>query len=290
MTAPATLRLYSSTQRRSLRTAVAARALWRRIDPAGDWSAQWAKLSPRVLALLLVAQTAAAREGAASVAASLAEDGFPEDAVGSIVPRAFAGWVESADMGGVVPLEKALSASIISARLASGTPEQMLAAGERSLAALARTAVADAARHATQAQAVATPRATATWYEPPPYCQRCGVMIGRRVSPTAQFIRHPQCDGMVRVLSERDRRTLATASVDEITDLSKAQRQAIADGADLGRVVNAHRQGALRDKGMLTTAGAGRGRMVMTPKAIYREAGDDRAAAIALLRKHGYIR
>lgn len=72
----------------------------------------------------------------------------------------------------------------------------------------------------------------------------------------------------------------------QVTGLSKADRQAIEDGADLGQVTNIRRRSAgLMDSGEALTRG---GRP--TPAGIYRMAGDDRDRALSLLAQHGYIR
>lgn len=297
MPPPATLDLYRATQRRSLAAMLGVRSLWGRIDPAGDWSAQWSALVPRAVVLVGSAQVGAATDGAASVAAQLAQAGYAEPRLADARPAGFAGWLEDPDTGAAAMLDKALYAPVIHARRSAGaTLEDMLARGRGALEALAQAAVADAARHATQVQAVATARTVAAWYEPAPYCQRCAVLIGKRVKPTTQFVRHPRCDGMVHVVSERDPRALAAPRVEDVKDLNRWQKQALEDGADFNAVVNAQtspRGGKLggspvRQNATQTLVGA-RGKIRLTPKGIYRQAGDDTEQAIELLRQHGYL-
>ncbi len=79
-------------------------------------------------------------------------------------------------------------------------------------------------------------------------------------------------------------RSLSTADQDAL--LTKASGQAFRDGADLGRLVNARR--GLSEGGLTTTEGARRGRVRLTPEAIYRRA-ESREQAVSLLRKHGYL-
>jgi hypothetical protein len=84
-------------------------------------------------------------------------------------------------------------------------------------------------------------------------------------------------------------------SVEEIFGVDGAQ--AIRDGADMGRVVNARRNGGVR-KGQLfgksaftTTVGTGRGGRRgprIMPETVYSIARD-RADAIRLLKLHGFI-
>ena len=293
----ATLDLYAATQRRSLAAMLAARAMWNRIDPDGDWDSDWSRLTPGAVVLVGSAQVGAARDGAASVPAGLAQSGFHEEQLAEVSPGGFAGWLEDPETGGAARLDRALTAPVIHARQATGSTAEMLLAGRVRLEAIVQAAVADAARHAASAQAVATTRTVATWYEPAPYCQRCAVLIGKRVKPTTQFVRHPRCDGMVQIISERDHEALPTVTSDQVTDLNRWQRQALDGGADFNQVANA--QTALRDgrlggsplrNGARTTIVGANGKVRLTPRGIYEAAGDDRDRAVELLRQHGYVR
>jgi hypothetical protein len=70
----------------------------------------------------------------------------------------------------------------------------------------------------------------------------------------------------------------------KVTGLSRADLQAIADGADLGKVVNVRRYSSgLRESGRVL-ARAGK----LTPEGIYRLASD-RTEAVAMLRRFGYL-
>lgn len=72
----------------------------------------------------------------------------------------------------------------------------------------------------------------------------------------------------------------------EVRDLTEAQRRALAEGGDFGRVVNAYR-GKHSGQRMTAVTQAKGGRL--TPDGIYRLAGDDRQRAVELLRRYGYI-
>lgn len=295
----ATLDLFEATRRRSLAAMLGVRSLWGRIDERGDWAAQWEDLLPSAVVLVGSAQVGAATDGAASVGASLRQSGYPEKPLGAVIPQGFAGWSMDPDTDAASPLNAVLAAPVAHARSATGSAADMLATGRLRLEALAQAAVADAARHATQAQAVATRNTVAAWYDPPPFCQRCAVLIGKRVKVTTQFVRHPRCDGMVHVMSERDH-DAAMQEVDvmrDVSDLNRWQRAAIDEGADFNQVVNANtsprggRLGGspLRERGTQTLVGA-RGQVRLTPKGIYQQAGDDREKALDLLASHGYVR
>jgi hypothetical protein len=72
---------------------------------------------------------------------------------------------------------------------------------------------------------------------------------------------------------------------------SRAEQQAIADGADIAAVANVHRGGVFVAGGRkFTHEGRSRRRPRITPEQIYREAGGGRDEALRLLRLHGYIR
>lgn len=290
--------LYSLNRRRGLAVALVARREWRGMDPRGDWEAQWLKRLPRLSAVVAAAQFAAASSGASSVLDALEEAGFPEDPDALADPSGFAGWLERDDGSGAL-LGDALYAPLITARVADGDAARKLQAGQERLEFLTRVAVASAGSGASQAQTVATPRTHATFYDPPPYCPRCAVLVGKRVKPTTQFKRHPGCDGFVTAMHEDDPRAVG-ADLEQIKGLSKTQLRAIADGADANQVINAVQgvrggktpRSALIGDGRYTSAGAGRGKKYsprMTPKGIYAEAGNDRQRAIELLREHGYI-
>lgn len=85
---------------------------------------------------------------------------------------------------------------------------------------------------------------------------------------------------------------------DQIHDLTEAQREALADGADLSRVVNAYRTADRDARGrvvagarqrMTTTTEIGRGdRARLTPDGI-RQIGRTREERVALLVEHGYL-
>jgi hypothetical protein len=110
--------------------------------------------------------------------------------------------------------------------------------------------VADAARTASQVEFVARP----DWQNyvrmlTPPSCARCTILAGRVYRDLDAFQRHPQCDCvMVPVQDWQDAhdKGLVASPRDafdrgQVRGLSKADAQAVADGADLDKVVNATR-------------------------------------------------
>lgn len=153
----------------------------------------------------------------------------------------------------------------------------------------AASLVQDAARAAEQVATAVRPDIYHVRYVSPPCCSRCAVLAGRVYRWSQGFERHPGCDCVmlpttVAAPFAQDPEQLVRDG--QVHGLSKADLRAVEGGADLSRVVNVRRRAAgLRESGrVLSRAGK------PTPEAIYRAAGDDRAAAIELLRQHGYVR
>lgn len=291
--------LYAASEVRSGVTMATVGEVWGRIDPARDWAEEWARLVPRASAVVAASQLGAARDGAASVAAVLEQSGFPERQLAVANPAGFMGWMQ-ADSGEMVPLTQALAtAPIVRAREAAGSVEDRLLAGRSVLEALAQTAAADAARHAATAQGAATEWTKCMFYEPPPMCQRCAVIVGREYPFGTQFSRHPRCDGQVMCISQRDyQRDIYSLTPDDITDLNRWQRQAIEDGADVNQVVNAQTRpiGGRTARSPLYAGGtrthstySRRVKSRLTPKGVYAEADGNRARAVELLEANGYV-
>jgi hypothetical protein len=186
------------------------------------------------------------------------------------------------------------------------------------------TQIADAGR-AGQALAMVSRPALSGFvrYLNPPSCARCTILAGRFYRWSSSFLRHPLCD-CVMVPSTEGAADGLIGNPDEafragqVRGLSRAETQAIYDGADISQVVNAHR--AMESTAVwghtvkVTTEGttvrgvAGRGLAAegvrlqrkkgsrysnvviprLTPQAIYRVA-KDREDAIRLLKRFGYI-
>lgn len=271
--------LAAQSRRTDTASALALRE-WRRVGGRGDWLAQWLKLLPTVGRIVGVAQLGAARDAALAVGPALEESGFPEPELGAVNPQRFVGWTERA------PLRTVLLSPVVHARMASGSEAEMLAVGGGWLARMVSTLVADAGRAAAGVQIAATERAGWVRYEPPPYCQRCAPLVGRWYRYSQGFQRHPQCPAVHRPASEREPRSGWSSAPDasEVKDLTASQRRALDEGADLNRVVNAHRRKRLE------VAGVGNRHREGTPAWIYARAGDDRAAAVELLRRYGYLK
>jgi ribosomal protein L18E len=153
---------------------------------------------------------------------------------------------------------------------------------------LVASLVQDSGRSAESVSTTVRPNIWHVRHLSPPSCSRCAVLAGRVYRYSEGFQRHPNCD-CVMVPTTVSAPGLIEDPVDLmrqglVTGLSKADQQAIADGADFGQVVNVRRRAAgLRESGH-TLARAGR----PTPEGIYRITSD-RAQAVELLRRYRYI-
>lgn len=173
----------------------------------------------------------------------------------------------------------------------------------------------------------------------PPSCARCAVLAGRWYRWSDGFRRHPRCDcqmlpasnevGLYDPYAAYERgeigstRTMPDGTKRFENGLTKAQRDAIDEGADINQVVNASRgmqtidfagrsiqvtlegttsrglaYSALSSRGTTTRNYLGpRGSVTrnvasaprLSPEAIYRVADGDRSLAVRLLRINGYI-
>lgn len=132
----------------------------------------------------------------------------------------------------------------------------------------------------------------------PPSCPRCVILAGKWFGWNTGFARHPHCDcthvpaAESAVELRTDPRKAFEAG--QVRGLSKAETQAITEGSDMSRVVNARRSQYVDDAGhrMTREATTRRGGVAgprPTPEQIYRSAGDNRDAAIRALKKFGYI-
>ena len=287
----ATADLRRANQLRYLRLLLAIRAQWARLTPKNDWDAAWAQVAPRVTGLVAAAQYGAAQDGAASVAAALAQTGADApNATGRVNPAALAGVASDGR-----PLDTLLAQALVQARMAGGTAEDMLTAGRRWLEIAAHMQTVDAARGASSMAITATRGAGWVRWVSPPCCKNCAVLSGKWFRWNQGFERHPGCDCIHRPAMESEAPANYRQDVDpsQIKDLTVAQRQALAEGADLSRVVNAYRSEIVpaRHARMYTTTELGSvgSKVRLTPEGIYARAAGDRERAVELLRQHGYI-
>jgi hypothetical protein len=309
--------LYAAQQRRTAAAILAARGEWSKLSKPDDFG----RIANRLLALVMSAQLGSARDGAAMVPAALAETGYPERSLARVNPSAFAGWASDGRS-----LESLLWLTPSIAQDAGMQIPVQMAAGQNFLDLLLQRQISDAGRGAAGVAITATRNTGWVRYVNPPCCQRCAILAGRVYRFSHGFQRHFRCDCQMRPVSDREPPDgyTETVSLDQIHDLTDAQRRAVEDGADLNQVVNAYRERMSgRDKMMTTTEGTTRRGWAshvrrsidtergtatvetvarshgtrnvartprrLTPEAIYQQAGDDRQKAIRLLTENGYL-
>lgn len=268
-------------------------AAWRNVSRdaiAASWTAQ----SPRVIAALVAAQALAAGQAESYTAAMLAELGIDNDPAGEIRPDAFAG--QAADGR---PLGSLMLNPVVHARQQLGRGQslaQSMASGQAALRLMLRTEVVDAGRVADGVAVAARPTIVYTRYATPPSCPRCAILAGQTYRYSQGFQRHPGCDCVMQPSTEKVADELASDprqmfESGQIRGLSQADAKAIADGADMNRVINAHRGMYTAGGRKFTRALAGRQGIPgarIRPEQIYRDA-TSRADAVRLLRLHGYL-
>jgi hypothetical protein len=291
-----------------------ARSLWAAVD-RGSIRDSWSANVNRLVILLAAIQQIGAAEADEYVASALAAQALDADADAQVRPEGYAGFASDGR-----PLDSLIYQAVpatLAAIQAGATQAQAMATGWATLDMILSTQVADSFR--SSASVAMETRPTVTKYVRmlvPPSCSRCAILAGSYSRQTA-FRRHPRCDCVAIPATEATSTDLVSdARVDPkdyFNSLSKVEQdrvftaagaQAIRDGADIGRVVNARRKAAgltqaqvlgsrrslVRDtQGRFTTSEL-RGRGVrLLPESIYELAGDDRDLALRMLRQHGYI-
>lgn len=283
-------------QRARLAAAVREQAgrAWANVD-RNDITASWVAELPRLLAGITVGQRAAAQTADGYVSAALADQGVRAVATGAVDPAAFAG--VASDGRGLASL---LQLPVFTALRAIGSGHSMdraMAAGGALAQLAAHTQVADAGRVADQVAMVSRRQHGYVRMVVGATCARCIILAGRWYRWNAGFNRHPKCDciGIPAAEDSADELTtdprktfdsMSQAAQDKV--FGKAGAQAIREGADMAKVVNARRgMQTAADGRLYATEAAGR-RPRLMPEQIFREARD-RDDAIRLLRLHGYI-
>lgn len=149
--------------------------------------------------------------------------------------------------------------------------------------------VQDAGRAAEQVAVTVRANIGYVRFLSPPSCSRCAILAGRVYRYSEGFLRHPGCD-CIHVPTTVANPAFVHDPVDQarqglVTGLSKADRKALEDGADMARVVNvkSRRAGLSGPDGALIRAGR------PTPAGIYA-AATSREDAIERLIAAGYIR
>jgi hypothetical protein len=272
-----------------------AAEMWARVNRARI-SESWLERLPRLLLLITGAQRLAADTADQYVAEILVAQGINPATEGRLDVGSLAGIASDGR-----PLESLLAqpAIVAKAALAQGRSIEYAMAGGNALAELiAHTQVADAGRVADEVALASRPQATGfVRMVVGKTCSRCIILAGRWYRWNAGFNRHPKCDciGIPAAENAEDMRTDPKKTFESMTEaeqdkvFGKAGAEAIRDGADMARVVNARRGMQKAADGRLYTTEAAGKRPRLMPEQILIEANGDRGEAIRLLRLHRYI-
>lgn len=294
-----------------------AKGLWSRVDQSRILDS-WKALVPALLTALLTAQAQAASESTPYVDEAIRVQGGENPTLGEILPLGLVGWASDGRPLDTLLLSPAFSA--IDALNRGATMPKALAFGQVHARMIASTQVADAYRAA--AGIVSTTRQVTRYVRAltPPSCSRCIILAGADQFWKTDFKRHPKCNCISVPLAGDPREDLITdpkayfeslSQTEQDRIFTKAGAQAIRDGADMGRVVNARRKasgmsGAAEGRrrtmkrsnvfgldvfrtAELTVFGARGQKLIrVMPESIY-EIAEDHAQAVRLLKLHGYI-
>jgi hypothetical protein len=299
---------YKQMQRFQALAVIAAADLWSEVS-LNDLSGSWAAQVPLLVPVLSRVQVKAAAAGASYGAQTLADQGLYEAPQRFVNPAAFGGIASDGRtleglLYSVVPHTKTLIAGGMDPRMA-------LKSGGKFLTTVTRTQVADAGRGAAGVDTATRNRISYVRMLNPPSCSRCSILAGRVYRWNAGFNRHPKCDCVhVQTTAKAAAETeglvhdpydyfKSLSPADQDKAYTKAGAQAIRDGSDIFQVVNSRR--GMKPGGLMTTEGttkrgnfravsgdSTRGRR-MTPEAIYKLNGENRAAALKDLERYGYI-
>lgn len=240
MPPPETARgFYLRLQRLQLLLLASSRRAWAAMG--ADFDSSWAEVAPGLVTVAAAGQLAAARAATDYVPAVLAETGQPDQPQARVRPQAFAG--VAADGRSLTGL---LYGSVVHAKTAAGRgapAPAALAAGGRWLDTLVQTVTADAARLATQAEIAVRPGMGFLRMVNPPCCGRCAILAGRWYRYDAGFPRHPQCDCSEIPATQDGWQRLSISPTDlfargEVRGLTKRERDRLAAGDDLYKVIN----------------------------------------------------
>ena len=309
-TLTATVDQYELQKRFAALAVLLSRRFWGRVD-VSDITGSWDAQVNGMLAALAALQERAATASAGYVQDALDEQGIVADPVRQVNPAAFAGVAsDGRSLRSLLDQPRVRSLTQISRGVA---PDDAIYSAGEALERIALTQVRDAGRVAAGVDIASRPAVTVYVRAlSPPSCARCAVLAGREYKWNRGFDRHPRCDCVHIPTTVADARGLmfdSRAYFDSLDEagqdrlFTKAGARAIRDGADVGQVVNA--RAGMSAAGDVTTVGttkrslagvrlrevqAGRRRVTrLTPEAIYRQAGDDRAAALNLLWRNGYL-
>jgi len=248
---PRSAEAYARDQRAEIGAAVsAAGRLWRRMG--ADFDSSYALIERPLLAVLDMAQERVATGAMAYIPDVLAETGQTRALTAryDIDPAVLVGTA-----GDGLGTDTLAYGAVTRAKAAVGTgytTTAALASGGEFLSLAVGTLLSDTGRTAEKMAMNARPVTGWVRMLNPPSCGRCSILAGRREYSSAPMLRHPGCDCRAVPSSESVANDLTVDprayfdSLDEAGQArlmgSKANAQAMRDGADMNQLINAYRR------------------------------------------------
>lgn len=225
-----------------------ARRMWR-LAESGSLIATWRSIIPQLAFVITGVQISAVQTADEYVRAALAAQGLHDGPEGGVNPDAFAG--VASDGWPLASLLMVPAVQTVTLLQEGMTATRAMAVGRASLEMIAATQVADVFRVADSVAATSRRVQMYTRVLGPNPCSRCIMLAGTESSWSTAFKRHPKCSCSTLPTDRAQGRehltdpkayfeSLASAEQDRI--FGKAGAQAIRDGADMNRVVNARRR------------------------------------------------
>jgi hypothetical protein len=294
-----------------------ARTLWGQVD-RGRIMDSWKLLVPSLLQTIMTAQAQATAVAAPYVDEALRVQGGDNPTLGELLPLGLAGWASDGRPLDTLLLSPAFTS--IEALNRGATVGKALSFGQAHARMIAATQVADAFRAASSIAATTRRVTRYTRAITPPSCSRCIILAGSDRSWKTDFKRHPKCNCISVPVVGDPREDLITDPRAYFDSLPKAEQdrvfteagaEAIRNGADMARVVNARRKasgmagaaqgqrGSLQRRNVFgqelfttselrVTGSRGQQLVRLMPESIF-EIATDHADALRLLKIHGYI-
>lgn len=312
---------YARQQRVSITARNEVRRLWLRMGD--DFDASWRRIRPAVVNVVDEGKLVMAERADAYVPRLLEQADIPDRPEGDLVPASLTGMASDGRRLDTLADQAVTTAKVAVA--AGASTGRALDVGQQLLEIVAQMQVADAARQAVGV--LTASRKNIGGYVRvlnAPSCPRCAILAGKFFRWNTGFDRHPRCDCTHSPVPSREyaeaegfiQSPMDAYRKGEIRGLTEAQVKAIEDGADLTGVVNAYkdvssisphtrvinRRGAIPQEAgvqpgqpdllnFLNPQTRFRSTQVrLTPEGVYQAAGNDRDAAIRMLREYGYIR
>lgn len=253
----ATEDFYTTMQRYQLAMLGAGRRLWSKML-TGDFDGSWARIAPQLVTFTAGGQLAAARAGSQYVSQALDEQGTPVAAEATVRPQAFSGVASDGRSlpglldGAVVRAKDATKSRAVIDSDGLRTVVRgldggdALKLGQKWLEQALQSAIMDAARDAIAAEIIVRPQVRWIRVVNPPCCSRCAVLSADVYYWHQPMKRHPNCDcfALPTTVENPERKITSPAELvrtGQVTDLTKAQRARLNDGADLVKVLNESR-------------------------------------------------